>query len=412
MFAWARGADSMPLHITDAGGKMPDLSVHPFATLYAGQTGAPYYPLPPGSPNCPAILNDAHHPETSYFAAVASLLWRHLETLQQTVTWYYIWTAYNSKQVGYPILPVTQIRANGQGRRALILAAKATQYFEQKVGPVPDYLFPSSYLLNLIDLDVKFLTDYYMNDPKNRFAQIASLGCVSVFMDDMLNMSMALAADMFPQKYKTLAEWRFKNLYQRIGGESGWPERYPTPYHLSLGPHMRYFAGEEPGDPNAYQKNGTVVNIANDMFPSMKEVWAFYANDGLTTRVDVDLSAAQIQMLLDDPNGALTFVTWDPLAATYSHSAAALYIHAARQGKITLPAGAEQAYARNHARLINTMKTSSFRVPYRQSFNVVPQALGAPPPVITPQPPPPPADYPKTVHGLLLRAQEILGLIP
>lgn len=160
MFAWARGADSMPLHITDAGGKMPDLSVHPFTTLYANQTGAPYYPLPPGSPNCPITLNDAHHPETSYFAAVSSLLWRHLETLQQTVTWYYIWTAYNSKQVKYPILPVTQIRANGQGRRALILAAKATLYFEQKVGPVPDYLFPSSYWLNLIDLDVKFLTDY------------------------------------------------------------------------------------------------------------------------------------------------------------------------------------------------------------------------------------------------------------
>lgn len=391
MWAWSRGSDAMPIFQMDPNtGKPVDLRVHMFATTYWNQTGGKYFKMPSAPPGCPVLLDDAHHASTDYVSAISGLKWRDLETLQYTATWYLTWSAFYSAAVGYPVLDPGQTRADAQARRSLLMCLRATQYFEEKLGPVPDYLYGSSYWESLVDYDVKFLTDFYMHGPAARFGQVCNVGCSPIFMDEMVNMSMGLALLWFPAKYRAVAEWKFTDLYNRIGG-GPWPERYPVPYRLEFGPHLKDEGFEFPGVPTARQKDGTIVDIATDLFATMKEVWDWHAQQGLATGNVFNMTKPMIQALLDDPNGALTFVSWDPTAATYSHTAMALYIDAARKGKITLPAGAEQAYARNHERVLNLMRQSNYRVPYRHSFNVMPQPIGAqPPPVITPPPATPP----------------------
>jgi len=245
MIAWAMAAGSAPIHFRDEStGKPIDLRKYPKANCYDTHNGAPY--LPPGPKNAngfPAFgggwtPDQAHFPELSYVAYMATKDLGFLEDLQYEENFGYLFSAFNSSKT-------EAIPSRGQQRglawtlRTVFMAHVATADAEA-AGALPASCLPSSYFKTLLDHalahDTPDLTNaanqIFQTFPAHVSATAEDFGTYVPWEQDYMVTALAFGVLTGHTDWVPVFLFALGNLISRLDGASGWPPGAGTPYFI------------------------------------------------------------------------------------------------------------------------------------------------------------------------------------
>lgn len=383
-----------------------DISASTYSSPGANPWMGPWAPGQPWDPpearSCPWLPDGAHAMENAYGAYVATGMLRHLEALQYRVTQMFMEDPYWSGLAGVAVFAPSQTRKSGWTARGLAMAARATQLAES-LGALPKYLLPYSYWKSLLDKQFAWIRKTYMENPVcQTFRAWPICTTPGWWQQEYVNISLGLAAMWWPQDYGDFYIWSLGSVMGRTSGDNGWPPAYPSWYYGALGPSL---TNQSPNPPDALDPSR--------LYKGWGECWEGFAAGQLagTDPNPGQLTQAEYDALKRDPynGGAFAINEFAQYNSTVRGSLAfAVYLDRKKNPALNISAvwqKLEQCYAKQDA-----MVKDSGYMPARWSIAVDPQPITLPPPP-DPDPVPPPADFPITVHGIVLRAEQILALV-
>lgn len=299
----AKGFDSMPIFIIDERtGRFWNMIDHQMATIYWNQNNIPDYIA--SAPKGQWDMDLGHHPAI-YIAYLATGKLRYLESLQALTNWGFQVTNWYTGSIGYPVVNIAQMRSCGWHFRSLLMCWKATQLAERDAGgALPQPLLPSAHWKRLIDLQLKFFTENFMNDPAlQTFRYFPDKTSYRPWQFDYVLLSLALAAFFFPGTgWTEVFLWAMDNPVQRLNGRSGWPPAHQEPYFLRLGP---------PGAMPDHTESFPFDLKPNQFFKTWGEAWVNYCNEIETAGGGENMTIPEIEELKADPFGGGDFINWD-----------------------------------------------------------------------------------------------------
>lgn len=410
MLAWARANDSCPMHFRDENtGKPVDLIKYPAANVYQGNQGSPRFRLGPPSPTSNGYdeygggwtPQQAHYCEMgSYLSFLSTLNPHFLENVQYNANFMFLGDAYLSG--GRKIATIYgEPRGVSWSLRNLFMAHSATKYAES-LGILPNSCHPSAYWKQLLDNQLSYFTATYKNDPNNQAYRLISGGNrFGPWQVDYGLTALAFGVLTGHSDWVPFYLWALKNAIDRTSGKSGWPVGWGGAYYLNT-----HEWGKNPDGTFDQGKYDTSKPL--DWYGT----FLFQQNDPNGARP----TAAQIASLAADPyNGGKAIVGNEYLMTTRAVLVMAAYLE--KKGLLDVRSAypdldlcianvdrMTRAYGSMNARVSVVLDASSAP----SDLPPIPVPDPTPTPDPTPDPVPTPTEYPKTVHGLYLRAQEIL----
>lgn len=406
MLVVAKSVPTLPIWNYD-NGKLIDMIAKPKTTHYysPAQGGYPIWlgpfptnpsdirpmldPMPPINPSTPQT---AHMEDHCGVVTLATGAPRYLRALQQRVNRGFNADNAGASQYGAASIFSNEVRGIAWQARQLFYCYKATLYVE-KLGKLPADCFPSSHWKQIIDNQAAQFAKYI--EPNIYYKNFGVLGGfrIAFWQSDMVNQAFGLYAQEWPAVWGPIYIKLLRNLAARVNadGKKQWPVACPTWYWGDLGP----------SEGQAYSG-----------YPELWEKWSALQTAGDPTAQF--LSASEVVKLKADPtNGGVYIQPSEYQSWLYGALAFAVYLD---RGKLAGAVSAaypnlENAFAQQHAMMKaweNSGNPGARLIP-QCSISVTPKPpVVVPDPDPTPDPVPTPTEYPKTVHGLYLRAQEVL----
>lgn len=398
MLDWAQAAESIPNHFRDeATGKPIDLFKYYNATTNPAQHGPLLLKGPGGAWGGGWKPQQAHYPELSYVAHIATLDAGFLEGLQYSTTFKFVTDAWLSSIQKKAIL-YGEYRGVAWAFASLFMCHIATKDAEAR-GALPASCHPSSYWKALLDQQLVYYSTTHMNNPANQLFRLVIGGNrFSPWMADYMLTALAFGVLTGHSDWAPFYLWALKNAIERTKGGSYLQERFPagwgTPYRLNV-----YEWAKNP--------DGTWNRDKHDLTKPLNW-WSSFE----FTQHEVDSTPPtqeQIDKLKIDPlNGGVAMSGFGYNMTTRAVLVQALYLH--KLGLVDVKAvypELDTCFA-NCDRMVRAKGDMSPRHSVVLDASGVPDTLPPPPP---PPPPDPPEALPISVHGLKLRAQEILALV-
>lgn len=247
MIDWALANDSCPLHFRDeTTGKPISLVTYPQANAadQPGLQGAPYLVKgPKGASGYYQYgggwtVDQAHFPEMSYVAHIATLDGGFLENLQYNANFGLLCDAVLSNPShGYPVPVVSsgQMRGEAWAFRNLFMAHAATQDAEAR-GDLPTTCHPSSYFKQLLDNSLAYYSKIAAKPENQRFRLLANFGRFPPWQADYMTTVLAFGVLTGHGDWAPLYLWALGNVIARTNNLSGYPPGLGTAYQLNCYP--------------------------------------------------------------------------------------------------------------------------------------------------------------------------------
>lgn len=410
MFAWALAADGVPINYVDANtGKPPSLLQYPLLNTYDGNQGLPRFDK--GEPESPGSGYHAyadgwapdgpHYVSMCFMAFQATLDVGLLANLQHAANFGTISDAGNCSPTKGAVINDLQTRQVAWPLRNILEAHVATMDAE-KLGILPDDLLPSSYFKALLDNNLAYYGPQRNDPARQLFRLIGPNLRFGPWQMDYLLSVLAFAVLTGHSDWAPLYLWALGNVIARTNGTSGYPVGWGGAYYLNTQEWKKDAQGN--WDQSQYDSSKPL-----DWYTS----FLFQANDpnGPT------LSPAEIASLKADPfhgGKAMNDQGNEYLMTTRAVIVMAMYLE--KLGLVNVRAIYPELDTcfTNVDRMVRNYGLMNARVSVVLDASAAPVTLPPlpdPAPDPTPDPVPPPAVFPITVHGLLLRAQQILTLV-
>lgn len=361
--AWAQGAGSCPMHFRDeATGRPVDLLKYPQANAndLPGQ-GNPFLLKGLPVPVAP-IYSDfgdnwhpqqAHYPELSYVAYLATLDQTFLEDLQYSANFTVCTDAAISAHRGIATISGER-RGVAWAFRNLFMAHTATLDAEAR-GALPDTCHPSSYWRTLLDNQLSYYKQN-MLDPSNQvFNLFSGPGEFGPWQVDFELMALAFGVLTGHSDFIPIYLWALENAIDRTSGKSGLPPGWGVPYYLD---------GTKPTWRAAWLAGVPAISGAAPPTP------------------------AEIATLTADPlNGGMAMYLNEAMMTTRAVLVTAQYLHA--KGLVDVKAAhpdLDLCFA-NADRMCRSYGAMNPRVSIVLDASQAPTTIPPLPPVTTPQPP-------------------------
>lgn len=236
----ALAAASVPMHYRDETTGLPiDLLKYPGANCYSqNNQGSPWMPTGPivgGWPSSPDgwTPQQAHYPEMSYMAFMATLHGPFLRDLQYSANFTILCDAYLSNHLQPKTATISgEVRGIGWALRNLFMAHVATKYAES-LGTLPDGCHPSSYFKALLDNQIAYWSAQMGGASQKIFhTWYNEADKYSPWTEDYLAMALAFGVLTDHPEWISIFLFKLGNTIARCSGKSGWPPCVPTPYRI------------------------------------------------------------------------------------------------------------------------------------------------------------------------------------
>jgi hypothetical protein len=333
IFAQSDGVESFNINITDPRtGKPWNMVQYPLNQTYGGAQGAgdfigsdtPATPLPPGISR--PTSDYGHTPSANFDAYVLSGNTRHLHRLQL----HFSSLALGDNAWGRDWKKNKFVITQGQDRSAawvlnrLLQCLVATRMEEAK-GPLASFLLPSAVYDQLLDDQLAFWTEAFMNNPVfQKFRACPGFGAQAPPYHEYFMIVLAWAALVKPN-FRPFYKWKFYNVIARASTRYGWKTpAMPTIYRLRYG---------LPFVPDQfYQGAGAWRNAtASQYFADWAQVSDFCLNGDANNPPDAiahgNMNQTMVDKLKADPMNGGKWLTWDSISPTGYHQALAAGVY-------------------------------------------------------------------------------------
>lgn len=396
VFAQASGLEQFAINMPDPRTKKPwNFIAHPLDQTAGGNHGtgawigggpaSPMLTVAAGRPS----LDRAHSPAAMFPAWLFSGNPRHVQRLQLHCSEIMLeddaWSKDEGK--GRFILSQAQDRALARGLNRLLQCLVATRVIEASGSAFPDYLLPSTVYDQLLDNQLEYLTNTYMNNPCCQvFRQFANVPWNAHWQHDYILIEVAYAALIKPN-YRPFFKWAFHNVMARASKKYGYGTlAVPSLYR------MRFGAGFIP-DVTQNSAGAWRNYKLPQFFTGWDQAWDFFLNGDAKNPPDAtahgNYTAAMYKKLKanpDDPNGNGSWFDWDNFGACDFFAVLSLGVWLDANGIVDLRTTFPElpdVFAAHKACMIK----SGFMW-NRLSFDPTIKITGSPPVVIPPPPPP------------------------
>ncbi|HZS84699.1 MAG TPA: hypothetical protein VFA50_17620 [Stellaceae bacterium] len=236
LLAQAEASGSVTWHARDEKTNAPvDFNKYPQGGwTEKHQYNHPYIPITPPDFNNKRdwVIDEAHQPSLSYVAFVLTGDPYFLEELQFAANWNI--GAYNPeyREGSGGVLSVAQSRGYAWALRTLGQCTRATP------ATVPAWFLPKSYFEGKLDYNRRWFERIHVDSTDKGmqvFRTFLRVGHTdSPFGEDLVLLVIGMLIIMGFAEWRRSFEWKVKNLLDRMGGKSGWPRAFATPYEYRL----------------------------------------------------------------------------------------------------------------------------------------------------------------------------------